>query len=112
MIIVNYDTFVKLPKCILYCEVEPCVFGEVRIKEETINDGNDWFFSDLTSNPTYDSDICGEAYDPMVKGIDIKPNFNVQTRDGMFDYDRMFLIYSKEDIQLMIDKLNDINKSE
>jgi len=107
MRIVDYNTFIKLPEGTMYCEYSPCVFGDLKIKDETISN-SDWFYSSLQSNPEFDSDFYGEACEPMKKGEDINPDFNCIERDGMFDYDRQFLIYNKGDVQAMINKLQSI----
>ena len=106
MRIVEYDTFVKLPKGTMYCETEPCVFGEIQIKHETINEGKDWFYSSLQSNISYEDHFI-DSYDKCIRE-EVDLDFDIIQRDGMFDYDRKFAIYSQKDIQDMINKLQSI----
>jgi len=106
MKIVNYDEFIKLPKGTIYSETEPCIFGEWRIKRDTVNGDSDWFYEVLVGDFDYFekySDIS-EAYDDMEKGVDILSE-GVLQRDGMYDHDRKFAIYSKEDIKKLIETL-------
>ena len=112
MKIINYDTFVKLGKNIMYSFYEPTYTSGLMIKEDTLNGGNDWFYYDLLDNP--DQDYDGEflqypdVIEKMENGESIKADFSCLERDGMFDYDRKFLIYEKEDIQEMINKLKSL----
>ena len=100
MRIVNYNEFVKTPKGTLYSEYAPCIFGEVRIKHDVIihnGEVSDWYYQDLTNNPDWD---YAETYDIMAtckimeNGVEVPPDFDIIERDGMFNYDRKFLIYS------------------
>ena len=114
MKIITYDEFIKTPKGTLYSEYEPCIFGEVKIKHDVIEHKGeiiDWYYQELTNNPDWDyaepydiSSICKKMED----GVDVPPDFDIIERDGMFDYDRKFLIYSKEDIQMLINKLSSL----
>ena len=44
----------------------------------------------------------------MEDGLEVPPDFDILQRDGMYDYDRKFLIYSKEDVQAVINKLKSL----
>lgn len=114
MKIVDYNTFVKTPKGTLYSTYEPCIFGEIRIKHEVIEDDGfiiDWWYQELVNNPDWD---YAEQYDissickVMEDGLEVPPDFDILQRDGMHDYDRKFLIYSKEDVQAVINKLKSL----
>jgi hypothetical protein len=110
MKIVDYKTFISLPAGILYCETEPCVFGELQVKQETINDGRDWFLSRLKDSFIEDGDYkqFDEYYQDLEKGIIKRMDYFTQERDGMFDYNRKFLIYDKEDINDLINFLKSL----
>ena len=106
MKIVNYNDFVKLPIGTMYSETEPCIFGEIKIKHETINEGNDWFYQSFQNNIEYENDFV-ESYDKcLVEEVSL--DFETLQRDGMFDYERTFAVYSQKDIQDMIDKLQSV----
>jgi len=109
MKIVDYDTFIKMPAGTLYAEYTPCVFGDTRIKHDILNGGKDWFYSDLTTNPEYNGnweDVC----ESMEKGEDVPRETDCCQRDGMFDYDRKFLVYSGHDVETMIETLKETLK--
>ena len=108
MKIVDFNTFIQLPIGTVYCEASPCIFGDLAIKQDSIfkdGFGIDWFYTDLTGNPEYDCDIYSEAFEPMINGENIKPDFYVQQRDGMYEYDRTFMVYTKKDVKRMIKRL-------
>lgn len=113
MKIVDYNTFTNMPKGTIYSEYKPCIFEGIHIKHDVIsheNDGfiNDWFYQELVNNPDWD---CAEEYNIqsvcefMEDGNSANPDFDTMQRDGMFDYDRKFLVYEKQDIELLIEKL-------
>lgn len=107
MRIVDYDTFVKLPVGTMYCETEPCIFEEIKIKGDTINEGKDWFYQCFQNNIKCEGD-SHESYNKFLEGEEVGLDFDTSERDGMFDYDRKFAIYSQKDIQDMINKLQSI----
>ena len=115
MKIITYDEFVKLPEGTLYSEYEPCIFGEVKIKYRSITHNGeviDWYYQELTNNPNWDyapdkNDIVSVCTE-MENGKEIPPDFDIIERDGMFDTDRKFLIYSKNDVKDLITKLQEL----
>jgi hypothetical protein len=110
MKIVDYDTFVKMPQGTIYSTYSPCNFGDIYCLEEVINDGSDWFLSRMINNPDDNCDIQKCCTD-MENGVSIDADFHCWERDGMFDYDRKFLVYETKDIEMFIEKLQDcLNK--
>lgn len=112
MKIISHDEFVKLPSGILYSEYTQCIFGELKIKYESISD-SDWFYSNLEGNPDYyngfsESIQFVDACAIMENGNDLAPDLNTLERDGMFDHDRLFCVYNHKDIMMIIDKLQSI----
>lgn len=102
MRIVNYNEFITLPKGTVYAFYTPCSIGEIMIKQEQVSD-NDWYYSSLCDNVEYDDDFISVFNNARKE--DVKLDFTSWTRDGMFDYEREFAIYSKDDIQDMINTL-------
>lgn len=107
MRIVDYNTFVKLPTGTMYCETVPCVFGEIKIKHETINEEKDWFLQCFQGNIESENGFR-ESYNKLLEGKEVNLDLGTLERDGMFDYDRKFAIYSQKDIQDMINKLQSV----
>jgi hypothetical protein len=106
MKIINYDEFVSLPKGTLYRETEPCWFGELQIKQDSINENNDWLLTRLDYlEESHSSDDFIKCYNKMEKGESFNLDIHCSERDGMFDYDRKFLIYEKKDVEKLIELL-------
>lgn len=101
MKIVNYKDFIKLPSGTIYSEYSPQIFGPLYIKKDTINEGNDWVLTRIQESfklkPDKWTDF-NEACTLMETGTELKADYITQERDGMFDYDRKFLVYNKEDV--------------
>lgn len=112
MKIINYKAFVAMPAGMLYRSYEPMIFGELEIKQQTINDGNDWFLNRLNesfqSNEENEYDSFEEQCKKLQNGESLKGDYTTMERDGMFDYDRSFLVYDKEDINDMINVLKQL----
>jgi len=105
MKLINYNEFIKLPPGYIYSTYEDGFSGEPMVKKESIKD-IDWFYSELTNNIDYDSDIF-EAMKELESGKQLEFNFDIQQRDGMFDNNRRFIIYSNKDVQMFIAKLSE-----
>lgn len=118
MKIVDYNTFINLPKGVLYSYYTPVYTNGLMIKDESLmfeNGGSDWYYYDLLDNPSQDSSGQWLQYvDVMMKmdegGESIPAEFNCLERDGLYDYDRKFLIYEQDDIKNLISKLNSLLK--
>ena len=104
MKIINKKSFFELPNGTLYSKYKPCVFDGLFIKLETVRCSNgkavDFCYKNLISeleiNDSEDfNDILFEA---EKTNKDIKLNFEIEQRDGLYDNNQMFAIYSKKDI--------------
>lgn len=106
MKIVNLDEFRKLPAGTLFMNYEPCVFGDLCAKGET------WEYDFLAENITceIDADDCGDfshkLHEAEKNGTSIFIDFDCPSRDGMFNNEQLFAVYEKQDIAMLIDKLN------
>ena len=117
MKIVNYTEFLKLPCPVLYCEWQPSYCMDMCVKVENVKDidGNitDFLYDSLSDNiETSDSYI--------VPGIDLdySLDFYYTGRDGCGKTyvdgtclkgekgERLFWVYSKEDVKELVHKLS------
>lgn len=107
MRIVKFDEFIELPEGTVYGFYRPCFTNDLYIKGESLNSKQDWFYSCITPcNFDYNNDCQNiDAMQAMENGEHCVLDVSIQERDGMFDYDRMFLIYEEEDILKIINKL-------
>ena len=107
MKIVNLETFRKLPDGTLFMKYEPCNFGDLRVKVETLD--SDFLFESITdeieasgSNELFDKLFAAEKDSTM----SLKMDFDATDRDGLYEADQLFAVYEKDDICGLIDKLN------
>jgi hypothetical protein len=116
MRIVDYKTFTNMPNGVIYQEYEPCIFGDIKVRHDVLihdDDGlvNDWYYSELFGSPDLDhtkSWSIMEACEVMENGKSIPIDVDITSRDGIFAYERKFLIYEKSDIELIVNKLSEL----
>ena len=100
MRIVGLQEFLKLPCATLFSKYEPCVFGPLCIKEDSISDV-DFFYVQLSD--AIDADDSGDLFDKLdnaVKtGASLKIDLHVWSRDGMFDKEQLFAIWELEELK-------------
>ena len=107
MKIVNRKDFLKLEN-VLYTEYKPCIFNGLKIKGKTR--GNDFLYDDLIapicpSDAMDFSDCCKKAEE----GEEVALDFDYTSRDGLFEEDQLYAIYSKKDVENLIRKLKEFN---
>jgi len=109
MRIVDRITFLQQPAGTLYALYhEDGKFGELTIKQDTINTDDGWFYQELVS-----SFLHGSSDDWDVKlmdaehGGEVPMDYHCGKRDGMFDNDQRFVIYSVDDHVKLISRMVD-----
>lgn len=101
MKIVNRKEFLALPAGVIYAKFEPCIFGDLAIKGDSLND--DWYHHDLIEVDAYDSgEWADKLFAGMEKGISIPLDFDTVSRDGMHDKDQLFAVFEIEDVYSLI----------
>jgi hypothetical protein len=107
MRIVNRKTFLVLPPGTVFSEYEPCVFTGLFIKTETCRGGGDYCEQDLIGNvKCHDSGEFGEILeDARENGQPFDLDFNVDCRNGCFNFDQLYVVYETKDIQQLIERL-------
>ena len=104
MLIVDYDTFVRMPAGTIFAPYEPCVFKErLEIKVEHGYEWNGkWGYCGTMS---LEPDVCYCSYDAFNYG---KCETNMSIYDGsstdMTEY-KMFAVLEKHEIERMINAL-------
>lgn len=99
MKIINRKQFLKAPEGTIYSEFKPCIIDGLYIKNESLD--NDWYYQDLISS--IDCNDSGEYADKLFKSknnpeYELRQDYNVSQRDGLFDEEQLFLIYDKDDV--------------
>lgn len=116
MKIVNFKEFLKLPDNTLFCEMDKeCVFdfSSLSIKGSTIS-ARDFFYKPLfTVDAQSDVDHAEMFFTAMVE-VDARKesnpiplDFDCGRRDGMFDEDRLYAVFNKDEIRGVIASLQD-----
>ena len=109
MKIVNRKQFLKLGN-VIYSKYEPCVFRGLKAKGDSWD--NDFLYDDLVVPVDCDnSDEYITNCEIAEKGEDIKLDVDLTGRDGMFEEDQLFAVYSKEDVKQLIEKLKQYGDS-
>jgi len=106
MRIVDRKTFLSLPDETLFSKYEPCVFGDLKIKGETVGT-NDFLTQQICD--AIRCDDSGEFADILFSaqetGYSFAMDFDYMGRDGLFDDDQLFAIWETVDIIALIDRL-------
>ena len=105
MKIINRKEFLEMPKGTVYSKFEPCIFGDICIKEESLE--NDWFYQDIVDAiDVNDSGEFGEVLCRAEKTRESIPmDFYCISRDGLFDNDQLFSVWEKKDVVALIERL-------
>ena len=107
MKIVSRKQLMALPPGTVYHDWEPCNWGTMKIKRDTIpvEDGysGDWW---LVLVPQLDVDDFGqevEVTDLMVaNGTSHAVDLVVPQRDGCFDHEQMYAVWERSDVEALI----------
>ena len=107
MRIVSLETFRKMPNGTLFMKYEPCNFGDLRVKVDTLE--NDFIFESVTDE--IDCSGSDELFDKLFaaqkdENISLKMDFDATDRDGLYEAEQLFAVYEKVDVVGLIDKLN------
>lgn len=105
MKIVNRKTFLSLPAETLYSKYAPYVFGELAIKCETVGDD---FVTQQIADSVWcnDSDEFFDILDAAARtGESFSMDFDSAGRDGLFDDEQLFVVWEREDVVALIERL-------
>jgi hypothetical protein len=107
MKIVNLKTFLTLPRGTVFCRYQPCCFDGLEIKE--CNYGDIDFGMTALIPPWPESSGSEEMMKILDKaeqdGQDFPLDFNSGGRDGCFQEDQLFAIFSQVGLSQLIRKL-------
>lgn len=104
MKILTREQFLQLPKGIVYTKFEPFIFGDICIKEESLQE--DWVYQKLFEVDVNDS---GEFVEMLSHAIEKQDNipldFEMTMRDGEFVDNQFFAVLEKEEVVKLIHRL-------
>lgn len=104
MRVVDRETFLNHPEGTIYAKGKPLYWEALSVKFETLHhDGvpRDWFYLD----PCWVRSKVGEdASCEMMRAFDdglSRPMEDAVSRDGCFDEDEVFLVFERDDLQVL-----------
>jgi hypothetical protein len=106
MKIVDRKTFLALPAGTVYAKYVPSVFEGLCIKGDSLE--NDWFYQQIGADAidSMDSGDWGAKLDLSEQtGCELAMDFDCQGRDGCFDDDQLFAVFSNLDVEQLIERL-------
>lgn len=107
MHLVDRKTFLTLPAGTVYAKYINHECGSTAIKQATVAD-NDWTYTPLDTLSFIDAEDDGDLFNLL---LELEPGASIDTemensyRDGLFDKEDKFLIYSQDDVKKVIDLL-------
>ena len=101
MKIVNLNEFRKQPIGTIFCKYEPCWFGNMNILTSVWD--VDFTYQELNHPiPSDNSNDFLQQCEKMEQGIELSADYNNSERDGLYEKEMKYLIYSKQDVQDLI----------
>ncbi len=100
MKVVDRKEFLKLPAGTLYTLFKPCYTEGLAIKHATLDHGDDWFYTELIA-----STVENNGDTKLDNGEELPFNADWTGRDGAFDPQQMFIVYSPADIFVFAETL-------
>ena len=113
MKIVNRETFLALPAGTLYATYQPCIFGDLMIKDESVEDASgkpiDFWKQELI--PWFETSRDSGAWIDALTSIEAggqSPvfDFDYPSRDGLFEESQLFAVFEKRDVEALLARLN------
>lgn len=97
--VINRTEFLKEPKGTFYCKGKEWYFDNLYIKGDTIEPEDtfpgDWYHFDFCSP---NSNSIFQHYEAALEfKISYEPQ-EIESRDGLFDLDDLFIVFEKEDL--------------
>ena len=99
MKIINLETFLAMPAGTVFCKYsEVGNFGDICIKESNVGI-NDFCYTSISD--ALEASGTTELFDILLKqpnGEEIEMDFSCSSRDGLFDKDQLFSVWSLNDM--------------
>lgn len=109
MKIVGRDEFLKMPAGTVFSKYTLCNFGDVSIKGETIwfddtqDAAHDFYYQQIADS--VDCDVFTDTMCDYAPGQVLVMDFDCESRDGFFDKDEKYAVWSRDDSMKLIARL-------
>ncbi len=114
MKIVNKKGFYALPANTLVATYAPMIFGEPFIKMDTLygRDGEpfDYLYQEITELMSNEDGVFPDDWISLAEtdpSMDLKLDMDCIGRDGCFEDDQMYAVYTSEDVREIIGRLSE-----
>lgn len=106
MKIVDRKTFLAMPAGTVFSKYQPCAFGELQIKGDTVADV-DFYTQDLVGAIEHNSsdDFADTLLAAQRDATSVRMDFEFQGRDGMFDKEQLFAVWERVDVEELLARL-------
>lgn len=107
MRIVNLKQFLALPNGTVFAKYEPCSFEVLMIKTANVGE-RDFCYQELgpdALDATDTADFVEKLHESEASGIELALDFHGGGRDGCFDDDQLFAVFSQGDVEQLIHRL-------
>lgn len=111
MKIVDRQTFLAMPKGIVFSKYKPHYFGDLSIKGETCGK-NDFFVQGISGSFEWNDtdEFVSKLEDAKINKTSLAVDFNVECRDGLFEDDQLFAVMEEQDVRALIHRLEETLK--
>lgn len=103
MRIVDRATFLALPAGTVYAKWRAIVMGPLCVKGDTLCESRDWAYQPLEDSLQGDEAVTSLC--DLDQGDEVAVDLDCMSRDGMYDADQRFAVWSPEDVQALILRL-------
>ncbi len=106
MKVLNKKDFLKMPAGTFFCVGTQWVFGGLCLKGESWHGSGDFLYVDVCKIAAYnDKERIDRLEDSLEKGLSWCINQDI-SRGGMHNDDDIFLVYEKEDLEILRSLIN------
>lgn len=116
MKIVDRKTFIAMPANTLFSKYEPCFFGPLEIKGESIGE-IDFYVQQIADavDANNTEEFSEILFDAEENKASFKMDLHCEGRDGLFDDNQLFAVWEHDDVIALIERLQKLlimNKGE
>ena len=105
MKIMNRVEFLKMPEGTLFSKYEPCVFGALQIKGDSLS--NDFCVQQIADSVkcSGSDELFNILFAAKETGDSFEMDFEVEGRDGLFEDEQLFAVWEAKDVLALVKRL-------
>ncbi len=106
MRIIGLDEFLSLPSGTVFAKYRPQIFDELCVKGDSINESSDFFYRPIWEPYAESSGaLCDVLTAAEERGAEVEIDTDCWQRDGLFEYDQLFAVFSQEEVRKIASSL-------